>query len=306
MEMYREVGNALFRACRLCPRECGVDRTVGQRGYCGCDSEILVARAALHLWEEPCISGAEGSGTVFFSGCSLGCVFCQNRPIALARAGRKISLERLQEIFLELQAQGANNINLVTAGHYAPLVAEALRRAKMAGLTIPIVYNSGGYELPKTLQLLDGLVDIYLPDLKYYSPEVSQRYAKAADYFSVATTAIQEMFRQVGIADFDSRGMLRRGLVLRHLALPGQREDSRAILRYVWETYGNRIYISLMSQYTPMGGLADYPELARKLSPVEYDALIDYALELGFENGFIQEGDAAEESFIPPFDYTGV
>ena len=306
METSKETVYELLKACRLCPRECGVDRTAGHKGYCGCDSRLRVARAALHLWEEPCISGIEGSGTVFVSGCALGCVFCQNRPIAKAQTGRYITLERLREIFLELQAQGANNINLVTAGQYTPLVAEALRQAKTSGLAIPVVYNSGGYELPSTLGLLEGLVDIYLPDLKYYDPAVSQRYAKAPDYFSVAIAAIQEMFRQVGTPLFDSRGMLRRGLILRHLALPGQGEDSRAILRYVWETYGHRIYISLMSQYTPMGEMPDYPELERKLTPSEYEDLIDYALDLGIENGFIQEGDAAKESFIPPFDCTGV
>ncbi len=297
---------ALLRHCRLCPRKCGVDRFAGERGYCGCDGDLLVARAALHMWEEPCISGAEGSGTVFFSGCALGCVFCQNRPIALARAGKAISLDRLVEIFFELEAQGANNINLVTAGHYVPQAALALSRAKERGLAVPVVYNSGGYELPETLALLDGLVDVYLPDLKYVDPTLSRRCAQAPDYFPVAAAALAEMFRQVGPPQFDDRGMLRRGMVVRHLALPGQGEDSRRVLDYLWRTYGNGIYISLMSQYTPMGQNAAFPELNRRLTEAEYAALVDYAVELGVEQGFIQEGEAAEESFIPPFDCTGV
>ncbi|MBQ6808652.1 MAG: radical SAM protein [Firmicutes bacterium] len=297
---------ALLEACHLCPRSCGENRLAGEKGICGCDSRLLIARAALHMWEEPCISGEEGSGTVFFSGCALGCVFCQNQPIAKAEAGRFISMERLVEIFFELQSQGANNINLVTAGHYIPQVATALQEAKGKGLQIPIVYNSGGYELPERLKLLEGLVDIYLPDLKYASPALAQRYAHAADYFPRACAALAEMFRQVGEPVFDDRGILQRGMVVRHLALPGQAEDSKAILRYLWETYGNRIYISLMSQYTPLPHSKAFPELQRKLSDEEYEALIDYAVELGVENGFIQEGDAAEESFIPPFDCTGV
>ena len=305
--MYQEEAMLqLLRECRLCPRNCGVDRLSGQAGYCGCDARLQLARAALHMWEEPCISGEEGSGTVFFSGCSLGCVFCQNQEIAQAKAGRYVPPERLVEIFFELADQGANNINLVTAGHYVPQVALALQQAKAEGLSIPVVYNSGGYELPETLRLLEGLVDIYLPDLKYCDPALSRRYAQADDYFPVAQAALAEMFRQVGEPLFDERGMLRRGMVVRHLALPGQAEDSRAILRYLRQTYGDSIYISLMSQYTPLPHSSAYPELRRKLSEAEYDALVDYAVELGIENGFIQEGEAAEESFIPPFDYTGV
>lgn len=298
--------NELLRECRLCPRGCGVDRLSGEQGYCGCDARLLVARAALHMWEEPCISGEEGSGTVFFSGCGLGCVFCQNQAIAKARSGRFISGERLVEIFFELQAQGANNINLVTAGHYLPQLIPALEAAKARGLSIPVVYNSGGYELPESLRLLEGLVDIYLPDLKYFDPALSRRYAQAEDYFPRAAAALEEMFRQVGEPVFDARGMLRRGMVVRHLALPGQMEDSKAILRYLWQQYGHSIYISLMSQYTPLEHCQDFPELQRKLSPAEYDELVDYAVDLGIENGFIQEGEAAEESFIPPFDCTGV
>ncbi|MDO4733070.1 MAG: radical SAM protein [Bacillota bacterium] len=298
--------DALLRACRLCPRSCAANRLAGEKGVCGCDSNLQIARAALHMWEEPCISGEEGSGTVFFAGCALGCVFCQNRKIARARAGRIVSRERLVEIFFALQQQGANNINLVTAGHYIPQVALALQEARAAGLCIPVVYNSGGYELPESLKLLDGLVDIYLPDLKYASPALSQRYAHAEDYFPRACAALEEMFRQAGEPVFDERGILQRGMVVRHLALPGQGEDSKAILRYLWETYGDRIYISLMSQYTPLPHCRDFPELQRKLSDAEYEELIDYAVGLGIENGFIQEGDAAEESFIPAFDCSGV
>jgi len=276
---------------------------------CGQTAELKVARAALHFWEEPCISGENGSGTVFFSGCSLHCVFCQNEPIANGTVGKLISVDRLVQIFLELQQQGANNINLVTPGHYIPQIKEALLLAKAQGLTIPVVYNTSSYESVEALRSLEGLIDIYLPDFKYMSAELSGKYSHAADYADVAKAAIAEMVRQTGNPVFDEAGedgLIKKGTIVRHLTLPGGMEDSKAILQYLHETYGNRIYISIMNQFTPLDNVADYPELNRKITEEEYDELIDYAIDLGIEQGFIQEGETAEESFIPDFGCQGV
>lgn len=297
----------LLSNCILCPRQCGVDRIQGQTGYCGMPEKIRVARAALHMWEEPCISGPTGSGTVFFSGCNLKCVFCQNHSIALGDCGKPISVQRLSEIFLELQEKEAANINLVTPTHYIPQIRDALLLAKAQGLNLPIVYNTGGYESVASLQLLEGLVDIYLPDLKYYSTELSTTYSHAADYFQVATTALAEMYRQVGAPVFEeSTGLMKRGMIVRHLLLPGQTKDSKKILRYLHETYGDNIYISIMNQYTPLPHVAQIPALNRKVTAGEYDRVVNFALAIGIENAFIQEGETAEESFIPPFDMEGV
>ncbi|MBO5165661.1 MAG: radical SAM protein [Lachnospiraceae bacterium] len=293
--------------CRLCPRECNADRAKGEIGYCGESNDLRVARAALHMWEEPCISGETGSGTVFFTGCPLKCIFCQNNTIANGSVGKSISSERLAEIFLELQKKGACNINLVTATHFIPQIIPALKLAKTDGLSIPVVYNCGGYEKVETLRLLDGLVDIYLPDLKYYSPKLSTRYSNAPDYFEKASAAISEMVRQTGTPIFDeATGLMKRGVIVRHLLLPKRLADSKKIMSYLYNTYKNDIYVSIMSQYTPMGTFPDMPELNRRVSHKEYNALVDYCLELGIENGFIQEGEVASESFIPPFDLEGV
>lgn len=297
---------ALLRSCRLCPRSCGVDRLAGERGVCGCGATVRVARAALHFWEEPCLSGEHGSGAVFFSGCSLHCCFCQNHQISTGLAGRDITTERLCGIFSELEAAGAENINLVTAGHYLPLVVFALQQARAKGMRLPVVYNSGGYERVETLRLLEGLVDIYLPDLKFHRAALSSRYAAAPDYFRVAAAAIAEMVRQVGKPQFDARGMLRRGVIVRHLALPGQGEDSQRILRYLAQRYDDAVYLSLMSQYTPLPHAAAYPELQRRLTAEEYSGLVDYAAELGIVNAYIQGEGAADAEFIPPFDNRGV
>lgn len=297
----------LLSNCILCPRKCGVNRIDGQTGYCGMPADLIVARAALHMWEEPCISGTSGSGTVFFSGCNLKCIFCQNHSIAIGDHGKQITTVRLAEIFLELQAKGAVNINLVTPTHYIPQIREALLLAKADGLALPIVYNTGGYETLDNLQLLDGLIDIYLPDLKYFSPELSITYSHATDYFAQATRAIEEMYRQVGKPVFDeSTGLMKKGLIVRHLILPGQTKDSKKILRYLHETYGDNIYISIMNQYTPLPHVAHIPELNRKVTPEEYDRVVNFAIRLGIENAFIQEGETAEESFIPPFNMEGV
>ena len=292
--------------CRLCPRKCGVKRAEKQTGYCGMTDELYVARAALHMWEEPCISGEEGSGAVFFSGCNLRCVFCQNHEIAAGRAGKKIDVNRLAQIFLELQDKRANNINLVTPTHYIPQIIAALKQAKQMGLHIPVVYNSSAYENTADLRRLEGLIDIYLPDFKYVSSEAALKYSNAADYFQCADAALGEMYRQVGAPQFDARGMMTRGMIVRHLMLPSLAEDSKRVIQYLYSTYRDNIYISIMNQYTPLSQVQHIPELNRRITQQEYDALIDYALELGVVNGFIQEEGTAEESFIPAFDYEGV
>lgn len=299
--------NSYMQDCTLCPRKCHVNRLAGEKGFCRQTAEITAARAALHFWEEPCISGDCGSGTVFFSGCSLQCVFCQNHSIAIGQTGQVISLERLSEIFLELQEKGAANINLVTGAHFIPQIAYALTQAKGNGLHIPIVYNSSGYEEVSSLALLDGLVDIYLPDLKYCSPELSLRYSHAADYFEKATASIAEMFRQVGTPLFhQTTGLMQKGIIVRHLLLPGQSKDSKKILRYLHTAYKNDIYVSIMNQYTPLSHVADYPELNRPITHEEYQKIISFAEQIGIENGFIQEGETATESFIPEFSGEGL
>lgn len=298
--------DSYMQRCRLCPRECGVNRMEGQRGFCGVDADIMIARAALHMWEEPCISGKEGSGAVFFSGCSLGCGFCQNRKISRGETGKKVTIEHLTELFFQLEAQGANNINLVTAGQFLPQVADALARAKEQGLHIPVVYNSSGYEKADVLKILDGLIDIYLPDFKYMDVELARKYSHAEDYPQVAKAALKEMVRQVGSASFDNRGMMQKGVIVRHLLLPGHVKDSKNVIKYLHETYRDEIYISIMNQYTPMPAMKDDPLLSRKVTDREYERLIDYAISLGLNNGFIQEGETAKESFIPEFDGEGV
>lgn len=295
--------------CDLCPRKCLVDRKKGEKGICGQTENLKVARAALHFWEEPCISGDAGSGAVFFSGCPLHCVFCQNENIANGTVGKEISVERLAEIFLELQEKGANNINLVTPGHFVPQITKALDLAKQEGLKLPIVYNTSSYETVETIKRLEGYVDIYLPDFKYMSPGLSKKYSHAPDYAEVAKAAIAEMLRQTGKAVFvngDEDNLILRGTIVRHLTLPGCMEDSMQILKYLHETYGDMIYISIMNQFTPLSNLEKYPELNRRITDEEYETLVDYAIEIGIENGFIQEGDTAEESFIPAFDCEGV
>lgn len=295
--------------CRICPRNCGADRKNGKTGYCGQTSDIRIARAALHMWEEPCISGTNGSGTVFFSGCNLRCVFCQNKYIALGETGAIISSERLTEIFFELKEKGANNINLVTPTHYVPEIVKTLRRAEAQGLGLPVVYNTSGYESVETLKQLDGLVQIYLPDFKYYDSAISRRYSHAEDYFEVASAALREMVHQTGTAAFSEKEdqmLMTRGTIVRHLVLPGCTEDSKKVIQYLYETYGDTIFISIMNQFTPCTDLTEFPEINRKVTAEEYDEVVDYAIEIGVENGFIQEGETAEESFIPSFDLEGV
>jgi putative pyruvate formate lyase activating enzyme len=292
-------------ACRLCPRMCGVDRRV-DTGCCGCGPNVKLARAALHMWEEPCISGRRGSGTVFFSGCNLRCVYCQNRDISRGGVGKEVSERRLAEIFLELQQQGAHNINLVTATPYAHAVRRALNIARPT-LNIPVVYNCGGYERVETIRALAGYVDVYLPDLKYMSGGLAQRYSGAADYFDAAAAAIAEMIAQTGGLRYDGDGMMMRGVIVRHLVLPGAHSDSIAILRWMSENLPKERYLlSLMSQYTPPADLAGFPELQRRVTSLEYDRVVREALRLGLTNGYMQRRDSAEAAYIPPFDLTGV
>lgn len=287
--------------CTLCPRCCGADREKGQRGFCGAGSEVRIARAALHFWEEPCISGTEGSGTVFFSHCTMQCVFCQNREISAGGKGFVVTESELAEKFLELQRQGANNINLVTPTHYVPQIIRALILAKDQGLHLPVVYNTGGYERVETLRMLEGIVDVYMPDLKYYSDRYAVQYSAAPDYFKITAAAIREMYRQVGAVQLDERGMMKRGVLVRHLMLPGLLFDTKKIIDYLEAEYGDRIYISLMNQYTPMPAVRNVPALNRRLGERYYETMLQYCMDKGMENVFIQEGETAKESFIPAF-----
>lgn len=317
--------------CNLCPRECGADRDAGEKGYCQSDSRIYVARAALHRWEEPCISGKGGSGTVFFSGCNLRCVYCQNHEIASGGAGKPVTVERLAEIFLELQAKGAENINLVTPDHYVTAVAKAVLLAKERGLILPIVYNGSGYEKPEVIRNLSGIVDVFLTDFKYMDASLAKRLSHAPDYPETAKRALAEMVditrcrpvscdsarKVVDITQntpltapcFDENGMLHRGVIVRHLLLPGHKKNARDVIRYVYETYGDSVILSIMNQYTPVSGIAertDCEELYRRVTTREYEAVVEYAVELGVKNAFIQEGDTAKESFVPEFNGEGV
>ncbi len=293
--------------CVLCPRMCHANRLAGYTGLCKETAKLVVARAALHMWEEECISGEKGSGAVFFSGCNMGCVFCQNYNISRAQAGKTITVGRLAEIFLELQRQEANNINLITPTHYVPQIIEALKMAKENGMNLPVIYNTSGYERVETLRLLRGYVDVYLPDFKYMDEKTACEYSHAPDYPSYAKRALEEMFFQTGDFKTDpDTGLLKKGVVVRHLVLPGQVRNAREVIRYLYETYGNGILLSIMNQYTPMPQMNGHPLLGRKVTKREYEKVVDYALELGVECGYIQEGEAALESFIPEFDGEGV
>ena len=314
-----------MKDCRICPRECGADRTAGERGVCGAGILPVVARAALHFWEEPCISGRRGSGAVFFSGCSLGCVFCQNAAISgtdpdqaqpghprSPLPGKEITVRHLADIFLRLQnEEHANNLNLVTGTHFIPQAAQALRLAKAEGLHIPVVWNTGGYEKVSSLRLLEGLVDIYLPDFKYLSADLARQYSRVADYPDRAKEALAEMVRQAGPLryaeeDDDGQRLLKSGVIVRHLVLPGHTMEAKRVIRYIRETYGDAVGISILNQYTPMERVREDPLLGRRVTKREYERVVDYALGLGVENGFIQEGGTAEESFIPSWNGEGV
>lgn len=298
--------DSFLTSCTLCPRRCRVDRTQGAKGFCQAGVAPRVALACLHHWEEPCLSGTQGAGTVFFSHCPLRCCFCQNHQISHTGFGRDITIPRLAEIFLELERRGAHNIDLVTPTQYVPQIVAALATARERGLSLPVVYNSSGYENAATLDLLRGWVDIFLPDLKYYDDRYAMRYSQAPGYFSHASRAITKMVEMVGPPVFDARGMMQKGVIIRHLALPGLAADSRRLLDWLWHTFGHTVYVSLMNQYTPLHQAKAFPELDRTLTEEEYEQLVDYALSLGIENGFIQEGCTATAEFVPSFDLSGV
>jgi len=290
--------------CNLCPRMCNVDRNK-ELGFCKAPSDMYIAKAYLHKWEEPCISGNIGSGTIFFSYCNLKCVFCQNYEISINNIGYKVSIERFADICIELQDKGALNINLVTPTHYIDKIREGLILAKKKGLRIPVVYNSSGYERVESLKLLEGLIDIYLPDLKYYDDKYAVKYSKCNKYFKYATLAIEEMYRQVGKPIFDKDGVMKKGLIVRHLMLPGLYNDSEKIIKYLYDKYKNNIFISIMNQYTPIRK-TKYNNLNNKLDKNDYYKMIEYAYNLGIRNCFVQDDDTVSESFIPIWDGSGV
>ncbi len=296
----------MYDSCSLCPRNCKVNRhqTVG---YCGCTDTVRAARAALHHWEEPCISGSRGSGTVFFSGCTLRCCFCQNYSISQENFGRELTPDQLSDIFLRLQDEGAHNINLVTATQYLPSVIRALDLVK-SKLTIPVVFNCGGYESAEVIKALDGYVDIWLPDLKYLSSTLSARYSNAADYFEKASKAISQMISQTGAPRFDPSGeLMEKGVIIRHMVLPGAKEDSMALLTWMKEELPDGMYyISLLSQYTPFYKSALYPEINRRITSYEYNKVLNNAIELDLIQGFMQEKSSAKEEYTPPFDLEGI
>ncbi len=290
----------LLKSCMLCPHKCGVNRYKSV-GVCGASNKLKVAYYSLHEWEEPVISGDKGSGTIFFSNCNMKCIYCQNKKISTGGYGKVISNKRLGEIMLELQERGVHNINLVTPTHYVPQIASVLHKIKDKELKIPVVYNTSSYENVGTIMMMKGLIDIYLADLKYYDDSLSENYSHCKNYFEIATMAIDEMYRQVGKFVLDENGMMKKGLIVRVLVLPGHVDDSKKIIEYVYKTYGDDVLISIMSQYTPANHCI-YNNLNRKLTKDEYDEIIDYALDLGITRAFMQEGEAAEESFIPNFD----
>lgn len=296
--------NNFLNHCTLCPRECGADRehTIG---FCGGGLLPRAAKAYLHMWEEPCISGTNGSGTVFFSGCSLKCCFCQNYKISAENFGREISEERLSEIFLELQDKGAHNINLVSPTHYVPQIISALDKCR-ENLHIPVAYNSGGYEKTETLEMLRGYVDIFMPDIKYFSSELSEKYSCATDYFEYASRAVSKMIELAGKPEFDENGILKKGVIIRHMVLPSHRRDSENVLRKISELYpSDSFLLSLMSQYTPFYKSAEHKEINRRISTYEYNKVAELAYELGFK-GFMQERSSAKEEYTPDFDLIGI
>ena len=294
--------NELLDKCKLCPHNCLVNRNKGEIGFCRAGNKIKIAKAYLHMWEEPSISGEKGSGTIFFSNCNLRCVFCQNYYISNENNGVEISIEKFGDICLDLQKQGALNINLVTPTHFVPLIIDGIKLAKSRGLCIPIVYNSSGYENVETIKLLDGIVDIYLPDLKYYSDSFALKYSNCKNYFKYASGVIDEMVRQKPKCIFDKNGILKSGVVVRHLLLPNMEEDSKKIIKYLYEKYRNNIYISIMNQYTPIRK-CKYAELNSRVDSMIYEEVIDYAWNIGVRNAYTQDGESQDESFIPDWNF---
>ena len=296
----------MLDCCNLCPHNCGVNRMIGELGYCGSPNNMVIARYSLHMWEEPCISGSKGSGTIFFSYCNMKCIFCQNYEISTLHKGRMVSVEEFSNICLKLQSKGAHNINLVTGTMYVPFIVDGIELAKKKGLKIPIIYNTSSYENVDTIKMLDGIVDVYLPDLKYYDDSLAIKYSNCKDYFKYASSAIDEMYNQVGNPVFDKNGIIKKGIIVRHLILPNNTSDSKNILKYLYDKYKDNIIISIMNQYTPIRKL-DFSELNRKIKDSEYDDVVNYAFDLGIRKAYIQEGETQSESFIPDFnDFDGI
>lgn len=287
--------------CYLCPRNCGAERDKGEYGFCGAGDKAKIARAALHFWEEPCISGAKGSGAVFFSYCTLKCTFCQNYKISAEGMGYELSDSELAQTFLNLENQGANNINLVTPTHYVPNIINALDIAKSKGLSLPIVYNCGGYENVETIRMLDGYIDIYLPDMKYFNDKYSRMYSGADNYFETAKKALVQMYFQTGKNQFDKNGIMTKGIIVRHMMLPTLLFDTKKVIDYLYKTYGDNIYISLLSQYTPISSIKNHPILSKKISPTYYASMVNYCIDKGMTNVFVQENDSADDCYIPKF-----
>lgn len=296
--------NRLLDKCMLCPKNCYVNRNDGELGFCKSGNKIKIAKAYLHMWEEPPISGNNGSGTIFFSNCNLRCIFCQNFYISKDGNGVEITVDRFSEICLDLQKQGALNINLVTPTHYVPLIIDGIKLAKSRGLIIPIVYNSSGYEKVETIKMLDGIVDVYLPDFKYYSVMYAVKYSSCKDYFKYASESLDEMVRQQPKCIFDKDGNITKGVIVRHLLLPNMEEDSKKIIKYLYDKYKDNIFISIMNQYTPVRE-CKYSELNKKVNDDVYNSVIDYAWNIGIRNAFIQEDDTQSDSFIPKWDFKG-
>ena len=295
----------LYKKCNLCPRKCLIDRTK-ILGYCKASDKIKVARSALHYFEEPSISGNNGSGTIFFSNCNLKCCYCQNKEISTDGFGKEVSIERLSEMMLELEEKNANNINLVTPTHYVPSIIEGIKLARKKGLSIPIVYNTSGYESVETLKLLDGFIDIYLTDFKYFDNKLGKELSKCSNYFEVASSALDEMYRQTGKNIFNNKGLMAKGIIVRCLVLPTKGDDTKKIINYLYKKYQDNIYLSIMNQYTPVNYIKDYSFLNKTVNEDEYNEVIDYAIDLGIKNAYIQEGGTCSESFIPSFDLEGV
>ena len=295
----------LYKKCNLCPRKCLIDRSK-TLGYCKASDKVKVARSALHYFEEPSISGTNGSGTIFFSNCNLKCCYCQNKEISTDGFVKEVSIERLAMMMLELEERGANNINLVTPTHYVPSIIEAIKIAKSKGLSIPIVYNTSGYESVETLKLLDGYIDIYLTDFKYFDDKLGKDLSKCPNYFEVASKALDEMYRQTGKNKFNDNGLMTKGIIVRCLVLPTKSDDTKKIINYLYKKYQDNIYLSIMNQYTPVNYIKEYPFLNKTVSEDEYNDIIDYAIDLGIKNAYMQEGGTCSESFIPSFDLEGV
>ncbi len=292
--------------CNQCPRNCNIDRNT-KTGFCGVPGQLKVARAFLHMWEEPCISGTNGSGTIFFSGCNLKCIYCQNYHISQDNFGKIITIERLKEIFIELQQKGAHNINLVNPSHYTQPIRQAVAELKSEDkLKIPVVYNSNGYETADTLKTMEGLVNVYLPDIKYFSEETSLQYSKAKDYPEVSRRAVLEMYRQVGSPVLDDAGIIRKGLIIRHLILPGHTKESINVLNWISDNLPKSVYVSLMSQYTPFYRAEKHAEINRPITRREYEKVVDHLYKLGLEEGYVQERQSADTQYIPDFNLDGV